>query len=166
MHMKLMALEVIFPLPAHTLSKSYYAMDDANIPSLLSLPYLGWVSENDVTYQRTRRYLLSEWNPYFFQGSAAKGIGSPHTGIGWIWPMSIIMQATTSTNDKEITECLEFLQRTDADTEFMHESFWKDNPSQFTRSWFAWANSQFGNLILKLAKERPYLIFRNETLTT
>jgi len=116
------AKSVIFPLPAHTLSKSYYAMDDANIPSLLSLPYLGWVSENDVTYQRTRRYLLSEWNPYFFQGSAAKGIGSPHTGIGWIWPMSIIMQATTSTNDKEITECLEFLQRTDADTEFMHES--------------------------------------------
>jgi hypothetical protein len=65
----------------HSFFQSFYAMDDANIPSLLSLPYLGWISEYDVVYQRTRKYLLSKWNPYYFQGSAARGIGSPHTGI-------------------------------------------------------------------------------------
>lgn len=133
-------------------------MDDANVPSLLSLPYLGCCSADDKVYQSTRRFLLSKNNPYFFQGRAAEGIGSPHTLINKIWPISIIIRALTSNNDNEILECLHYLKATHAGTGFMHESFHKDNPLDFTREWFAWANSLFGELILKLYKEKPELL--------
>eukprot|EP01112_Ceratiomyxa_fruticulosa_P012174 TRINITY_DN335_c0_g2_i5.p1 TRINITY_DN335_c0_g2~~TRINITY_DN335_c0_g2_i5.p1 ORF type:complete len:474 (-),score=85.65 TRINITY_DN335_c0_g2_i5:187-1608(-) len=136
-----------------------YVMDDANIPSLLSLPYLGWCEKDDPLYLNTRKVLLSPDNPYWCKGSAGSGIGGPHIGLGWIWPMSIITQAETSTNDDEILGCLELLKNSTAGTGFMHESFWKEDVDNFTRSWFAWANSHFGNLILTLAKERPHLIF-------
>jgi len=136
-----------------------YFMDDANIPSLLSLPYLGWCEKNDSIYLNTRNYLLSSSNPYWFSGTVASGIGGPHVGFGFIWPLALIMQAQTSTDDKEILQCLEWLKASSAGTGFMHESFWKDDPAKFTRPWFAWANTQFGHLILTLATERPYLIF-------
>jgi len=134
-------------------------MDDANIPSLLSLPYLGYIDKNDDTYQRTRQFLLSSDNPYFFSGSAGEGIGGPHIGLGMIWPMSIMIRALTSTSDTEIASCLQMLKLSSAGTGFMHESFNQDNASSYTRPWFAWANSLFGELILTLSKERPYLIF-------
>lgn len=125
-------------------------MDDANIPSLLSLPYLGAIEANDPIYKKTRKFVLSEWNPYFFKGKAGEGIGGPHIGYDMIWPMSIMMRAFTSTDDKEIKKCVEMLMNTDADTGFMHESFHKDDPEDFTREWFAWQNSLFGELIVHL----------------
>ncbi len=128
-------------------------MDDANVPSLLAMPYLGDVSVDDPIYQNTRRFVWSEKNPYFFRGKAGEGIGGPHVGYDMIWPMSIIMKAFTSRDDEEIKECLRMLVDTDAGTGFMHESFHKDNPAKFTRSWFAWVNTLFGELILKLVNE-------------
>jgi len=133
-------------------------MDDANIPGLLSLPYLGCCGLDDPVYQATRRRVLGESNPYFFSGTAAKGIGGPHEGLNMIWPMAIIMRALTSTDDCEIRQCLGWLKTTHAGTGFMHESFDKDNPTKFTRAWFAWANSLFGELIIKLSQERPQLL--------
>lgn len=97
-------------------------MDDANIPSLLSLPYLGYLSVDDALYQSTRKFLLSDSNPYFFKGNAGEGIGGPHVGLNYIWPMSIIMRALTSNDDNEISQCLQTLKESTADTNFMHES--------------------------------------------
>jgi meiotically up-regulated gene 157 (Mug157) protein len=129
---------------------SYYMMDDSNVPSLASLGYLGSVDLNDKVYQNTRDFVYSEWNPYFFKGKAGEGVGGPHCGFDMIWPMTIIMRAFTAQNDKEIKECIETLMTTDAGTGFMHESFHKDDASKFTRSWFAWQNSLFGELIVYL----------------
>ena len=125
-------------------------MDDANVPSLLALPYLGDVDVNDPVYQNTRRLVWSEDNPYFFKGKAGEGIGGPHIGYDMVWPMSIMMRAFTSRDDGEIRDCLRMLMTTDAGTGFMHESFHKDNAEKFTRKWFAWQNTLFGELILKL----------------
>jgi uncharacterized protein len=133
-------------------------MDDANIPGLLSLPYLGCCEAKDPVYQRTRRSSLSEDNPYFFRGSAAEGIGGPHEGLNMIWPMALIAQAMTSRDEAEIRQCLYWLKTTHAGTGFMHESFNKDDAAKFTRAWFAWANSLFGELIVKLSEERPNLL--------
>jgi meiotically up-regulated gene 157 (Mug157) protein len=125
-------------------------MDDANIPSLIALPYLESVKRNDPVYENTRKLIWSQDNPYFFKGKAAEGIGGPHVGYDMIWPMSIIMKAMTSNDDQEIKWCIKTLRDTDADTGFMHETFHKDDPSDFTRSWFAWVNTLFGELILKV----------------
>jgi len=133
-------------------------MDDANVPSLLSLPYLDGVSIKDPIYQSTRRLILSEENPFFFKGRAAEGIGGPHVGLRMVWHMGIIMRALTSASDAEITFCLLMLKRTHAATGFMHESFDQDDPAKFTRKWFAWANTLFGELIIKLSNERPHLL--------
>ena len=129
-----------------------FMMDDANIPSLLSLPYLGSVSAKDPIYKNTRKFVLSEWNPYFFKGEAGEGIGGPHIGLEVIWPMSIIMRAFTATDDDEIRMCVEMLMNTDAGTGFIHESFYKDDATDFTREWFAWQNSLFGELIVHLVE--------------
>lgn len=125
-------------------------MDDANVPSLLAMAYLGDVSPNDPVYRNTRRFVLSEDNPYFYRGSAGEGIGGPHCGFDMVWPMSIMMRAFTSDDDREIQHCLQMLVDTDAGTGFMHESFHKDDATRYTRSWFAWQNTLFGELILKL----------------
>ncbi len=133
-------------------------MDDANVPSLLALPYLGAVELSDPVYQATRRFVLSEDNPYFFRGVAAEGIGGPHVGLDMVWPLGITMRALTSTNDGEILHCLRMLKTSNAGTGFMHESFHKDDPSNFTRAWFAWANTLFGELIVTLHEDRPDLL--------
>ena len=125
-------------------------MDDANIPSLLAMAYLGDVDREDPVYQNTRRFVWSEDNPYFFRGTAAEGIGGPHVGRDMVWPMSILMKAFTASDDEEIKWCIETLMKTDAGTGFMHESFHKDDPTNYTRAWFAWPNTLFGELILKL----------------
>ena len=130
-----------------------FLMDDANVPSLLAMPYLGDMDVNDPIYQNTRRFVWSEANPYFFRGSAGEGIGGPHVGYDMAWPMSIMMKAFTSQDDAEIKRCVEMLMTTDAGTGFMHESFNVNDPTDFTRSWFAWQNTLFGELILKLVNE-------------
>ena len=132
---------------------NYLLMDDANVPSLLAMAYLGDVDVNDPIYQNTRRFVWSEDNPYFFKGSAGEGIGGPHIGYDMIWPMSIMMKAFTSQDDKEIADCVKMLMTTDAGTGFMHESFNKDNPEKFTRAWFAWQNTLFGELIITLIQK-------------
>lgn len=130
-----------------------YLTDDANVPSLLAMAYLGDVNVQDPVYQNTRRFVWSTSNPYFFKGSAAEGIGGPHIGYDMIWPMSIMMKAFTSQDDQEIKWCVRTLLETDAGTGFIHESFHKDDPAKFTRAWFAWQNTLFGELILKLVNE-------------
>jgi len=135
-------------------------MDDANVPSLLSLPYLGCVAWDDPIYRNTRRLVLSDDNPYFFRGTAAEGIGGPHVGLDMIWPLAIIMRGLTASDEAEIANCLQTLIRTHAGTGFMHESFHKDDPAKFTRSWFAWANTLFGELVLKVYRERPEVLRR------
>ncbi|MDE7470527.1 MAG: glycoside hydrolase family 125 protein [Paramuribaculum sp.] len=125
-------------------------MDDSNAPSLLSLPYLTDVAVDDPVYQNTRRFVWSRNNPYFFAGSAGEGIGGPHVGYDMVWPMSIIMKAFTSTDDAETAACVKALLDTDAGTGFIHESFNKDDASNYTRDWFAWQNTLFGELILSL----------------
>jgi meiotically up-regulated gene 157 (Mug157) protein len=137
---------------------SFHFMDDANVPSLLSLPYLGAIEPDSPLYLNTRKVVLSENNPFFYQGKAGEGIGGPHTGTDTIWPMSIILRAITSIDDKEIKHCLDVLVKSHAGTGFMHESFHKDDATKFTRKWFAWANTLFGELILKIYHERPHLL--------
>jgi meiotically up-regulated gene 157 (Mug157) protein len=133
-------------------------MDDANVPSLLSLPYLNAVDKNDTIYKNTRKLLLSVENPFFFKGTAAEGIGGPHAGMDMIWPLGIIMRGLTSNNDAEIKACIRQLQQTHAGTGFMHEAFHKNDASQFTRKWFAWANTLFGELLWETYKNRPHLL--------
>jgi uncharacterized protein len=125
-------------------------MDDANLPSLLSLPYLGCCAKDDEIYLNTKKFILSDNNPYFFKGDSAEGTGSPHTLVNNIWPLSIITRAITSIDAKEIEFCLDMLKRTHAGTWMMHESFNKNNPAEYTRDWFAWANSMFGEMILNI----------------
>ena len=132
---------------------NHLLMDDANVPSLLAMAYLGDVAIDDPIYQNTRRFVWSDDNPYFFRGKAGEGIGGPHIGHDYIWPMSIMMRAFTSQDDDETKACIRQLMQTDAGTGLMHESFYKDDASQFTRSWFAWANTLFGELIIKLVEE-------------
>ena len=168
-------------------------MDDANVPSLLSLPYLGYCKKNDSLYLATRKFVLSVANPYysligFSSGSIKGGVGGPHIGTpyfflslfcfsffsrshfflkkcslkgrGWVWPMSLIVQGLTSQSDDEIKDLLQLLTTISINTNgFIHESFWKDNYQSYTRPWFAWANSIFGEFVLTVAAERPYLIF-------
>jgi meiotically up-regulated gene 157 (Mug157) protein len=133
-------------------------MDDANVPSLLAMPYLGCCAPSDPRYNATRRFVLSEANPYFFRGSAAEGIGGPHIGQDMIWPMSIIMRALTTDDENEQRQCLAWLKSTHAGTGFMHESFNKNDPAKFTREWFAWANTLFGELILTINRANPKLL--------
>ncbi len=125
-------------------------MDDANVPSLLAMPYLGDVDLDDPVYQNTRRLVWSKSNPYFFSGKDGEGIGGPHVGYSMAWPMSIMMKAFTSTDDSEIAQCVRMLMETDAGTGFMLESFDVNDSDNYTRSWFAWQNTLFGELILKL----------------
>lgn len=137
---------------------SYHLMDDANVPSLLSMPYLGAMTATDAIYQNTRKFLLSSENPFFFKGKAAEGVGSPHTGLDLIWPIGIIIRALTSSSDEEIKNCIHSLIATHGGTGFMHESFHKDDPKNFTRKWFAWANTIFGELVLRVYREKPALL--------
>ena len=134
-------------------------IDDPNIPSLISIRYLiGRDYYSDKVYENTRRYLLSSDNPYYFKGKAGEGQGGPHAGLNTIWPMGIILRAMTSTSDKEIEWCVRQLMKTHNGSGFMHETFNKDDASKFSRSWFAWANTLFGELIIKLHREKPDLL--------
>lgn len=118
-------------------------MDDANVPSLLSLPWLGWCGKEDTRYQHTRSWILSRRNPYYYEGTAAKGIGSPHTPANYVWHIALCMQGLTSDSAQERTELMKLLLSTDGGKEVMHEGFDCNEPKQYTREWFAWANSLF-----------------------
>ncbi|MBG1232006.1 glycoside hydrolase family 125 protein [Aestuariivirga litoralis] len=126
-------------------------MDDANVPSLLAMPYLGYCEPDDPTYLATRAFALSAANPFYFSGVAARGIGSPHTPPNSIWPIALCMQGLTSSSRAEQLALLSTLLETDGGTGLMHESFDKDDPAQFTRPWFAWANSLFADFVMQVA---------------
>ena len=144
---------------------NHMLMDDANVPSLLAMPYLGLTDINDPIYQNTRRFVWSDSNPYFYSGPAGEGIGGPHIGYDYAWPMSIMMKAFTSTDDAEIKQCIEMLMNTDAGTGFMHESFNVNDANKFTRKWFAWQNTLFGELILKLIADGKLDLLNSITIT-
>ena len=129
---------------------NYNLMDDANSPSLLAMPYLGYCEKVDPLYQNTRNFILSSANPYYSEGKFAKGVGSPHTAPGHVWHIGIIMQALTSSDKNEIKKCLEMLANTHDNTNFMHEAFNPDNPGEYSRTWFAWANTLFAELLESL----------------
>lgn len=128
----------------------YVIMDDANVPSLLAAPYLGYCSYTDETYQNTRKLILSRENPFFYEGKAAEGIGSPHTPDHFIWHISLSIQGLTSISAQERQKILHYLISTDGGENFMHEGFHADDPTEFTRSWFAWSNSMFSEFVLSM----------------
>lgn len=128
---------------------NYNLMDDANVPSLLSIPYINYCSIDDGIYKNTRKFVLSRFNPYYFGGKCAEGVGSPHTPKNYVWHIGLIMQALTSDDKAEIENIINTLMKTDAGTKHMHESFCTDDPNAYTRSWFAWADSLFSELIIK-----------------
>lgn len=128
---------------------NYNLMDDANVPSLLAIPYIGYRGIDDELYQNTRKFILSKNNPHYYEGKAAKGIGSPHTPKEYIWHIALSMQGLTTNNQAEIESLIETLKNTDADTHYMHEGFHCDDASKFTRDWFAWSNSLFADFIYK-----------------
>lgn len=123
-------------------------MDDANVPSLLSMPYLGYCSPDDQTYVNTRNFILSRHNPYYYEGDVASGIGSPHTPDHYIWHISLAIQGMTASNIQEKMTIMEWMKKTHGETYFMHEGFNASQPVHYTRSWFAWANSMFSEFVL------------------
>jgi meiotically up-regulated gene 157 (Mug157) protein len=128
---------------------NYLLQDDANIPSLLSLPYLGVCAESDPIYLNTRSFVLSGKNPYFYQGKVLTGLGSQHTPVNQVWPLGIAMQGITSSSVEEIEASLQFLEQSHAGTNQMHESVEMNDPKIFTRAWFSWADMTFYHLLLK-----------------
>lgn len=130
---------------------SQLVMDDANMPSLLSMPLSGYLAADDPTYLATRALLLSEDNPYYYVGTAARGIGSPHTPKRYIWPIGLAVQGLTSTDPAEKRRLLDVLRDTTGGTGLMHEGFDVDDPTQYTRPWFSWANAMFCELVLEVA---------------
>ncbi len=132
---------------------NYCMMDDAGTPSLLSMPYLGYCVPDDPTYLRTRQFILSTENPFYFEGEAASGMGSPHTPPCYVWHMGLSMQGLTASTNEEMLAMIDMLEATDADTGYMHEGFHADDPHTFTRPWFAWSNSLFSNLVYTAMKK-------------
>jgi len=123
-------------------------MDDANIPSLLSIPYMGFAPVNAGIYMNTRRFVLSPDNPYYYNGKYGRGIGSPHTPQGYIWPLALVMQGLTASAPDEVSGVLAELQSSDTGDHLLHESFDPNDPSKFTRSNFGWPCSLFSELVL------------------
>ncbi|WP_182200315.1 glycoside hydrolase family 125 protein [Paraliobacillus salinarum] len=128
----------------------YNMMDDANVPSLLAAPYLGYLPYEDAVYKNTRNFLLSRDNPYYYEGKCAKGIGSPHTPDHYVWHIAFAIEGMTTTDEAEKQRILSYFKNTDGGTNYMHEGFDTDRPEEFTRDWFAWANSMFSEFVLSL----------------
>lgn len=131
---------------------NYNLMDDANVPSLLSIPWLRYRDNDDEIYQNTRKFILSKKNPFFYEGEYAKGIGSPHTPKNYIWHIALSMQGLTARTREEKLDIIDTLLKTDGGTDVMHEGFDPNNPSRFTREWFAWSNSLFASLVMDVYK--------------
>lgn len=127
---------------------NYSIMDDSNVPSLLAAPYLGYCAEDDEVYLATRKTILSKENPYFYEGDCAKGIGSSHTPENYVWPIALAMEGLTTSDKNEKKRILDLLVENDAGTKLMHEGFDVNNPNNYTREWFSWANMMFCELLL------------------
>jgi meiotically up-regulated gene 157 (Mug157) protein len=123
-------------------------MDDANVPSLLSIPYFGYLPKTSSLYQATRRFVLSPRNPYFFAGKYAQGVGSPHTPHGYIWPLALCIQALTASDQSEADRVFGWIAASDVGDHRLHESFNADWPEAYTREDFAWPNALYAELVL------------------
>lgn len=145
--------------------------DDANLPNLLSIPYIGYHDKANV-YQNTRRFVLRPprphlpGNPNYFVGTVTSGLGSNHTSHGLrpanpgtqcdsecIWPLGLLMEAITSTksinkHSRSSHQILDILLSTDANQSYMHEGFSANNCEEYNRDYFGWANSLFADWIL------------------
>lgn len=110
-------------------------MDDANVPSLLSAPFLGFLDKTDEIYQNTRDFVLSRANPWYCSGPIISGIGSPHIRPGATWPMSVIMRAMTSSEDGEIISSIKQVLQSTAGLGLIHESVDAYSASSWTRQW-------------------------------
>ena len=131
----------------------YLLMDDANVPSLLAMEYLGYEGDREVM-ENTRRFILSEGNPYYFKGKAAAGIGSPHVPPYYIWHIGLAIQGLTEASREEKLRLLQLMRDTDGGKGMMHEGFHVDDPSKYTREWFSWANAVFCELVLDYCQIR------------
>ncbi|OAA47904.1 DUF1237 domain protein [Metarhizium rileyi] len=139
-----------------------YIMDDANVPSLVSLPYLGFLPRSDSTYKKTKDAMFSRANPYYAVGQKFQGIGGPHVNATYPWPMSQVSGIYGTDDDHEIEERLALILENTSGLGLMHESVHIYNSSDFTRPWFAWANSYFAEMVLDLAERKPGLIFKSQ----
>ena len=128
---------------------AWHADDDANIPSLLSIPYLEYPYMDKTVYENTRKYILSDKNKYYYKGKTLEGIGSPHTPENRVWPLAIAMQGITSENPNEIRKCFDLLIASTNGEGLMHEGVDADDVSKYSRPWFAWANSLFADFVLR-----------------
>ena len=135
---------------------NYTLMDDANVPSLLSIPYLGYRSRTDPTWESTRCFVLSGDNPFYTTGRMARGVGSPHTPAGYVWPLALTIQGMSAADSSEQADVLRMLVASSAGTGLMHESFDPNDPHRFTRPWFAWANSLFAQFVLSFVLGRAH----------
>lgn len=122
--------------------------DDANVPSLLSAPYIGYTTTNDRYYLNTRAFLLSQDNPLFYSGDVARGIGSQHTPDHWVWPIALTMQGLTADSQTEKQDVLNQLLASDPGDHLLHESFDPNDPKRFTRTDFGWPNALFSEFVL------------------
>jgi len=155
---------------------NYFFGDDANVPSLLAMPFYGFVDAHDPTYVATRKLLLSNvTNPYFYgcggpqDGCATLGgIGSEdasgQAGLGRVWALSLCTRlltvaGTSPADDAERLAILATLRESSGGTGLMHESYWFADASVYTRFWFAMANSYLGEAILQVAEKHPHLLF-------
>jgi len=128
-------------------------MDDANTPSLLSLPLDAPDVVDRSVWEATRSFVTSPANPYWYSGSVASGIGSPHTLPRRVWPIALAVEGLVSTSSARRRELLDLLVATDAGTGDMHESFDVDDPTQYSRPWFSWADAMFCELALAAATD-------------
>lgn len=126
----------------------YLVMDDSNMPSLLALPMLGWCDRDDPLYLNTREMILSQRNPYYYEGRCLKGVGSPHTPPDYVWDIALAVQGLTATDPREQYDCIRMMADNDAGTGMMHEGIHVDDPARFTRPWFSWANAMFCQLVM------------------
>ena len=124
-------------------------MDDSNIPSLLALPLMNWCAPEDPMYRSTRKRILSSRNPYYYEGICLRGVGSPHTPPDYVWDIALAVQGLTTDDRAEQYACLKMMADNDNGTGLMHEGIHKDDPSQYTRPWFSWANSMYCELLIR-----------------
>lgn len=117
-------------------------MDDANMPSLLSMPLTGFVYDTQA-YKHTRAFVLSPGNPYYYHGRYAEGVGSPHTPANFVWPMSLVVQYRTASSEPERGKIVRELVDSDAGDGALHESFDVNDPRRYTRERFGWVNALF-----------------------
>jgi meiotically up-regulated gene 157 (Mug157) protein len=139
---------------------SHIAMDDPNVPSLLSAPYLTYTTNRDPVYLNTRAKILSRDNPYYAWGPIISGVGSMHTLPGKVWPMANIMAMLTSDDDEEIAENLDMVLRSTGGTGLVHESVDAHTEGVYSRSWFSWANGLLGQAVLEVEAKRPWVLER------